>query len=37
MIKKFRGCSREEAEKVFKVFVDEGKIGLYGKGLWFWT
>jgi len=37
LITKFRGCSFNEAEKIFKVFVDEGKIGLYGKGLGFWT
>jgi len=37
MIAKFRGCNFEEAERIFKILVDEGKIGLYGKGLWFWT
>jgi len=37
MIKKFRNCSREEAEKVFEILIEEGKIAPYHNGLWFWT
>ncbi len=37
LICKLRQCGYEEAEKVFKTFVDEGKVFLNAYGLWEWV